>query len=74
MALRSDHFSYLKERGANPERLTDRYKTVGDDLCIFYCDANGDPYKDSQGNKYFVRRPLSGRNSACFSWCLGLLK
>ena len=58
MALRPDHLSYLKDRGANPERLTDRYKTVGDDLCIFYCDANGDPYKDSQGNKYFVRRPF----------------
>jgi hypothetical protein len=58
MALRPDHLSYLKDRGANPERLTDRYQTVGDDLCIFYCDAKGQPYTDKRGDRYFVRRPF----------------
>ena len=58
MALRPDHLSYLKDRGANPERLTDRYQTVGDDLCIFYCDAKGQPYTDRRGDRYFVRRPF----------------
>ena len=58
MKLRSDHLAYLKERGANPERLMDRYQTIGDDLCIFYCDANGQHYTDTRGDKYCVRRPF----------------
>jgi len=56
MSLRSNHLSYLKERGAKPERLKDRYATSGNDLCILYCDPQGKPYKDSRGNPYRVRR------------------
>ena len=58
MSLRSNHLSYLKERGVNPERLKDRYATSGNDLCILYCDPYGTPYQDSKGQQYIVRRPF----------------
>ena len=56
MSLSPIHLAYLKERGVKPERLADRYFSKGDDLCILYCDANGQPYKDSRGDDYIVKR------------------
>jgi hypothetical protein len=56
MTLHAEHLAYLKERGLNPERLTDRYRSHGNDLCILYCDPDGTPYIDSNGQKYVVRR------------------
>ena len=56
MALRPDHLSYLKQRGANPKRLSDRYCSDGTDLRILYCDPQGEPYLDSKGETYVVRR------------------
>ena len=58
MKLREDHAAYLKERGANPERLVGRYCSDGTDLRILYCDANGEPYLDSKGKGFVVRRPF----------------
>ena len=46
----------MKERGVKPERLAARYFSKGNDLCILYCDANGQPYKDSRGDNYIVKR------------------
>ena len=43
MKLREDHLSYLKERGANPERLAARYCSGGSDLRILYCDPRVSP-------------------------------
>ena len=56
MALTPEHLAYIKERGVKAERLTDRYRSAGSDLCILYCDPSGKPYTDSKGQKYVVRR------------------
>lgn len=54
--LEAIHLSYLKERGVEPARLGDRYRSDGSDLCITYLDAFGTPYLDSKGQPFIVRR------------------
>jgi Domain of unknown function (DUF3854)/AAA domain len=56
MTLNPEHLAYLAERGLKAERLTDRYRSAGSDLCILYCDPQGNPYTDSKQQKYVVRR------------------
>jgi hypothetical protein len=56
MTLNPEHLAYLVERGLKAERLTDRYRSAGSDLCILYCDPQGNPYTDSKQQKYVVRR------------------
>jgi len=58
MMFTTAHIAYLKERGIEAERLASRYAAAGDDLCIYYYDPQGKPYKDSKGQQYVVRRPF----------------
>ena len=56
MPLHDEHLAYLKERGVKPERLADRYSSIGDHLGILYCAPDGTPYSDGRGSQYIVRR------------------
>lgn len=58
MILKPEHLAYLKERGANPERLAGRYFSADSNLCIRYCDPKGQPYKDCKGGVYVIKRPF----------------
>ncbi len=54
--LRKDHIEYLTKRGVKTELPENNYFSDGCHLGIRYLDPEGNPYMDSKGDEYIVRR------------------
>ena len=54
--LRKDHIEYLTKRGVKTEPPENNYFSDGCHLGIRYLDPEGNPYMDSKGDEYIVRR------------------
>ena len=58
--MKPQHLTYLTDRGIGKQQIQNQlnYRSEGSDLLIPYNDPEGNPYLDSKGKPFVVRRPF----------------